>query len=637
MATREPKTRLLPAGALKASLPEKLSPFLATLVDGPPKNADDWIFEIKFDGYRMLTRIGEDGAVRMFTRNGHDWTDKVQHLADAIAGMKLQPGWLDGEIVVLGDKGTTDFQALQNAFQRGRTKTIVYFFFDLPFYAGHDLRGLPLTERRAVLQKILENAPEGIRFSEQFDAPPRELVMSACRMGLEGVIGKLKTSTYTSSRSPNWIKLKCGHRQEFVIGGYTDPKGGRVGMGGLLLGVHNDAGELVYAGSVGSGFSDKSLAETHSQLQKISSDKRPFNAPTENDRRAHWVKPVLLAEVAFAEWTKDHHIRHPVFHGIRTDKPAKAIVREDPKHMTGPDSDETKLPAKLRVSNPERVIDPSTGITKLELVRFYASVGELAMEHLKGRPVSLVRAPQGIDGQLFFQKHLEKGTIQGIRTLDLALHPGHEPFLEVATPEGLLSAAQLNVVEFHTWNGVKTAIARPDRMTFDMDPGDGLKWASMQQGTELVRTILNELGLKAFVKTSGGKGLHVVVPLKRQYDWDTVKDFSQAIVAHMAQVVPQLFVAKLGPKNRVGKIFIDYLRNGFTATTASAWSARARPGLGVSVPISWEEVQTISSGAHWHVRNIRERLEVGNIQWADYSKSSQAVGPAMKKLGFKAG
>lgn len=343
-------------------------------------------------------------------------------------------------------------------------------------------------------------------------------------------------------------------------------------MGGLLLGVHNDAGELVYAGSVGSGFSDK---------------------------------------------------------------PAKAIVCEDPKHMTGPDSDETKLPAKLRVSNPERVIDPSTGITKLELVRHYALVGELAMEHLKGRPVSLERAPQGIEKQLFFQKHLEKGSIKGIRTLDPVIHPGHEAFLEVASPEGLLSAAQLNVIEFHTWNGVKSAISKPDRMTFDMDPGEGLDRPSMQQGTKLVHAFLEQLGLRAFVKTSGGKGMHIVVPLNRQYDWDTVKAFSQAIVEHLAQTIPQLFVAKLGPKNRVGKIFIDYLRNGFTATTACAWSARARRGLGVSVPITWDEVQTISSGAHWHVRNVKERVAIGHSPWADYAVSAQSASKAMKLLGFR--
>lgn len=626
----------MPADAVKASMPDKLAPVLATLVDGPPANAEDWIFEIKFDGYRMLTRIDKSG-VKLFTRNGHDWTSKVQHLADAIASMKLNPGWLDGEIVVLGENGGTDFQALQNAFQRGRTSSIVYFFFDIPFYGGYDLRGVPLMERRELLEDLLNEAPEGIRFSETFDAAPRDIVHSACKLGLEGVIGKKKESLYGSgSRSPDWIKLKCTQRQEFVIGGYTDPKGGRVGMGSILVGVHNEAGELVYAGSVGSGFTDKSLAATLEQLQALSAKKSPFSKPTENDRRAHWVEPKLLAEVSFSEWTKDHHIRHPVFHGLRSDKPAKKIIREEPTHMTGPDVEEkSRIPAKLKISNPERVIDPSTGITKVEVVRFYALVADLMMEHLKGRPVSLVRAPSGIKGQLFFQKHLESYQMAGIEQLDPAIHPGHDQYIAVAKPEGLLSAAQMNVIEFHTWNAVKSSIAKPDRMTFDMDPGEGVEWKTMQQATELVRVFLKELGLVSFVKTSGGKGMHVVVPLKRQYGWDTVKDFSEAIVIHLARTLPQLFVAKLGPKNRVGKIFIDYLRNGFGSTTATAWSARARPGLGVSVPITWEEVQTITSGAHWHLKNIHTRLDKGNLPWADYSKSAQALGTAMKKLGFK--
>lgn len=290
------------------------------------------------------------------------------------------------------------------------------------------------------------------------------------------------------------------------------------------------------------------------------------------------------------------------------------------------------LPAKFRVSNPERVIDPSTGVTKIELVRFYGLVGPLILEHLKGRPVSLVRAPAGITGELFFQKHLDKGEIPGVRQLDPALNPAHAQLLEVATAQGLLSAAQLNVVEFHTWNAVKTAIGKPDRMTFDLDPGDGVKWAQIQQAAELVRVFLEQLGLVSFVKTSGGKGLHVVVPVKRLYDWDTVKDFTQAIVVHLARTLPQLFVAKSGPKNRVGKIFIDYLRNGFGATTASAWSARARPGLGVSVPIAWSELTKVTSGAHWNVRNIHTRLDKGNEPWSGYAKSACSLGQGKRIL-----
>ncbi len=627
----------MPADAVEAPMPAKLAPVLATLVDAPPARPEDWIYEIKFDGYRMLARIDAKG-VRLITRNGHDWSSRMPHLVRALEGMKLAPGWLDGEVVVLGDAGATSFQALQNAFESTRTQDIVYFLFDLPYYDGHDLRAVPLHERRALLQALLAEPPPEIRFSEVFDAPPRDIVASACKIGLEGIIGKRKQSTYSSRRSPDWIKLKCSHRQEFVIGGYTDPKGSREGFGAILVGVHDEKGDLLYAGAVGSGFNGRTLADLHQRLRKIPSDSRPFKNPTENDRRAHWVRPVLLAEVTFSEWTTGGHIRHGVFHALRSDKPAKAITREKPVHPTGADQEQAAthtLPPKFKVSNPERVIDPSSGLTKVELVRYYALIAPLMMEHLKDRPVSLVRAPSGITGELFFQKHLDKGRMPGIRQLDPALSPDHQQLLEVATPEGLLSAAQMNVVEFHTWNAVKRTIGKPDRMTFDLDPGEGVGWPAIQQATEVVRVFLDELGLASFVKTSGGKGLHVVVPLKKQYGWDAVKDFSQAIVQHLSRTLPKMFVAKTGPRNRVGKIFIDYLRNGFGATTACAWSARARPGLGVSVPIAWEEVQKISGGAQWTVQNIHTRLDKGNDPWKDYAASAQGLAKAMKTLGFK--
>ncbi len=287
--------------------------------------------------------------------------------------------------------------------------------------------------------------------------------------------------------------------------------------------------------------------------------------------------------------------------------------------------------SSLHVTHPERVIDASTGFTKLDLVRYYGLVAPLILPHLKARPVSLVRAPSGIGGELFFQKHLE-GKIAGVKSLDPALDPDHAPLMELPSAEALLSAAQMNVVELHTWNALKTSIDKPDRMTFDLDPGEGVEWKTMQQGAGLVRVFLQQLGLEAFVKTSGGKGLHVVVAVRKQHGWDTVKAFSQAIVQHLARTLPQIFVAKSGPKNRVGKIFIDYLRNGFGATTACAWSARARPGMGVSVPIRWEEVESIRSGAHWTVADIHDRLDEGNAPWDGYA--AQALGPAMKTLGF---
>ncbi len=641
-----------PAGARPADLPATLQPELATLVDSPPTDPANWIYEIKFDGYRMLTRA-EGGQVRLVTRNGNDWTRKLPELVRSLEGMELPDGWYDGEIIMPGERVPADFQALQGAFDSARTADIVYYLFDLPYCAGHDLRDVPLEQRREVLRRIVERKPaDKVRFSAVFDAPPLDIVASACRLGLEGVVAKRRDSAYVTRRSSDWIKLKCGQRQEFVIGGYTDPKGSRTGVGSLLLGVHDDAGRLRYAGNVGTGFNERSLREIRERLDALATDKPAFAPDPELPRNAHWVRPELVAEVAFGEWTRTGRIRHSVFHGLRADKKAAAIVREQPQHDPLPDQPAAaagskpkakaaapvaapELPSTLRVSNPDRVIDAQSGTTKIALVRYYALVGPLMMEHLKGRPVALVRAPAGVGGELFFQKHAERYNMPGVEQLDPALSPDHKPMLEIARAEGLLSAAQMNVIEFHTWNGVKSAIGKPDRMTFDLDPGEGVSWKQVQQAAQLVRAFLTELKLPAFIKTSGGKGLHVVVPLKRQLDWDTVKDFSAAIVQHLARTIPDRFVAKSGPKNRVGRIFIDYLRNGFGATTACAWSARARPGLGISVPIGWDELDGLASGAQWTVATVPERLAQGNTPWQDYEASRVALGPAMKLLGFE--
>jgi bifunctional non-homologous end joining protein LigD len=616
------KAGALPAGATRKAAPAALKPQLATLVDRPPSEPDQWIYEAKFDGYRILTRV-TGRRVRLITRNGHDWTDKLAHLGKALQSMRLKPGWLDGEIVLLDERGATRFQQLQNAIDSARTGEIVYFLFDLPHYAGHDLTKVPVEERRALLRSILKGAPAAIRFSDAFDGPPDRLVASACKLGLEGIIGKRRGSHYTPRRNPDWIKLKCAQRQEFVIGGWTDPKGSRTGLGALLLGVHDAKGKLVYAGKVGSGFDDDSLAALSRKLGKLAAKQSPFGTRVP-PAGVHWVKPTLVAEVTFSEWTDRGHLRHPVFHALRTDKPAKSIVREDPIAPLGPDTDEpvASIPASLRVSHPDRVIDASSGLTKIELVRYYARVGELMMEHLRARPVSLVKAPQGVGKPVFFQKHADKYRMDGIVPLDRKLDPEHPPYMEVRSPLGLLSAAQMNAIEFHSWNAVKSAFKKPDRMVFDLDPGEGTRWSAVQSGAELLHAFLRELQLTAFLKTSGGKGLHVVTPIERQFDWDTVKKFSQAIVVHMAATLPQLFVAKSGPRNRVGKIFIDYLRNGFGATTVSAWSARARAGLGISVPVAWSELPGIESGAQWTVKTAHLRVDEGNKPWAAYPREA---------------
>lgn len=621
---------------VKADLPLVLQPQLSTLVDAPPNDSAEWIYEIKFDGYRILTRINGK-KIQLFTRNGNDWSHKLPMLVKAIAEMDLKPGWLDGEIVILNEKGIPDFQALQGAFDSSRIQSVIYYLFDLPFYGGHDLRSVPLIERRALLKTLFENpTPEQIRFSDVFDVPPDDIIAAACHLGLEGVIGKRKGSTYVSGRSTDWIKLKCNQRQEFVIGGYTDPQGSRLLIGSLLLGVYNENGELQYTGNVGTGFDDTTLRDLKAKLDSIPADRSPFNKATEIDNKAHWVMPTLVAEVSFGEWTKSGHIRHSVFHGLRADKNAKAIIREKPVHsISAKPVRLSSLQASLHVTNPGRVIDSSSGLTKIDLIRYYNLVTPLILKHLRGRPVSLVRAPAGVTGKLFFQKHLEKNSMPGVKQLDVSLDPEHASLLEISTAEGILSAAQMNVIEFHTWNATKDAIGKPDRMIFDLDPGEGVPWNIMQESAQLVRVFLNEIGLNSFLKTSGSKGLHVVVPIKHLSDWDTVKDFSHTIVKHLAAILPQRFVAKSGPDNRVGKIFIDYLRNGFGATTVSAWSARARPGLGVSVPVAWEELESLTGSAHWTVSNIHSRLDKGNAPWAGYDASPQSILSAMKTLGVK--
>ncbi|CAB3827593.1 Multifunctional non-homologous end joining protein LigD [Achromobacter mucicolens] len=635
--------RALPGVA--ADLPAHLKPQLATLVDGVPHHAPDWLYEMKFDGYRLVVRI-EGDDVRLFTRNGHDWSAKLPHLVEAFRALPAKWAWVDGEIVMLDREGIPSFQALQNAFDGERTQDIVFYAFDLPFIGQRDLRQEPLTVRRALLQQLMDTTEDDhLRFSEALEAAPSDLVATACKMGLEGIMAKRLSSPYVSRRTNTWVKVKCARRQEFAIVGYTAPKGSRAGLGALLLAVTEQDGSLRYAGKVGTGFDDASLVSLQKRLASIETGKKPVaNAPAGGGVR--WVKPELIAEVSFGEWTGGGHIRHSVFRGLRQDKPVRAISREKAvpvKDIEG-DAGATKPPSKAapatkasrakggKLTNPDRVIDPSTKLTKLDLARYYALVAPLMLEHLKGRPVSFLRAPAGIQGEFFFQKHLE-AAMPGVKSLPAKLDPDHPPLLEVPTAEAIMSAVQMNVVEFHTWNAVKTSIGKPDRMLFDLDPGEGVQWPAMQQAANLVRVLLEEIGLKAWLKTSGGKGLHVVVPLRKQYDWDTVKRFSQVIVQHLARTLPQLFVAKSGPKNRVGKIFADYLRNGFGATTVCAWSARARPGLGVSVPVKWEELDKLTGGAHWTIQDIHTRLDAGNTPWDDYAP--QSLAPAMSAMEFE--
>jgi bifunctional non-homologous end joining protein LigD len=620
--TRKAKAGI-PAGAVKAALPFAFFPQLAVLVDEPPKG-DGWTYEVKFDGYRLLARIDGDD-VRLFTRNGNDWTSRLKGLRDEVRSLGIASAWLDGEIVVMNPRGNPDFQSLQRAFDSSKTADIVYFVFDAPHFGGYDLTRVPLIQRRQLLQKVFgKTGSARVRYSEHFDAPVEQLLEGACKQGLEGLIGKRADAPYASTRSNSWIKLKCNRRQEFVVAGYTDPKGSWAGFGSLLLGVHDDAGRLVYAGNVGTGFDDALLRSLMAKLKALATDKDPFHQRPRNVK-GHWVRPKLIAEVTFTEWTSDGRIRHPVFHGLRADKDPEAITREPELH--------DPTPPGIRITNPDRVIDPKSKATKLDLVRYYERIAPHMLPHLVGRPIALVRAPTGIGGELFFQKHGEKIRIPGIRQLDRSYWPGHPAMLEVATQETLVGAAQMNVIELHTWNSTTADIAHPDRVIFDLDPGEGVSWETLKEGTALTKKMLDLLGLKSFLKTSGGKGLHIVVPLTPQWDYDQVKDFSGDLVQHMAATIPKLFVSKSGARNRVGRIFIDYLRNGKGATTIAAFSARARPGLGVSVPVAWKELPDLAAADQWNIANVHERLKKLRADpWKDYWKTKQTLEAAATRL-----
>ncbi|QVW25514.1 DNA ligase D [Pseudomonas hormoni] len=642
-------------GAHKATLPDLIKPELATLVEKAPDG--EWSYEIKFDGYRIMARI-DHGEVKLFTRNGHDWTHKLPKQAEALASLQLESAWLDGEMVVTNEQGVPDFQALQNAFDSGRSGNILYYLFDMPYLNGVDLREVPVEERRVALATVLKpNEDPLLRFSDAFAEEPDALLNSACQMQMEGLIGKRLGSPYVSRRSSDWIKLKCKHRQEFVVVGYTDPKGSRNAFGALLLGLHDrNSGELRYAGKVGTGFNETTLKSIYEQLKPLQTKKPSVvNPPTGFDAKGvHWLKPVLLAEIAFAEMTKEGSVRHAVFHGLRDDKPAEDITEERPKvvkkstaekpaprqkkasEKTAPAPSQLGLgEGKVRITHPDRVIDASSGTTKVQLAEYYARVAEWILPELKDRPVALVRAPDGIAGELFFQKNAERLAIPGITTLDKELTG--QPIMIINSAEALIGAVQMSTVELHTWNATSDNLDKPDRFVLDLDPDPALPWKSMVEATQLTLSVLDELGLKAFLKTSGGKGIHLVVPLTRKLGWDEVKDFSHAIVSHMAKLLPERFSAVSGPKNRVGRIFIDYLRNGLGATTICAYAARTREGLPVSVPIFREEVAGLKGGNQWNVHNVHERLaEVGDEPWADLKKTKQAITAEMRRrVGMK--
>jgi bifunctional non-homologous end joining protein LigD len=627
------------------SMPSVIEPELAMLVNRPPAHGD-WSYEIKFDGYRMLTRV-EDGDVKLVTRNGYDWTGRMSGLQKALKALPVTNAWLDGEVVVLDPTGKPDFNMLQNAFDRRSTAELVMFVFDVLWLDDTDIREQPLRARRQLLRELIDEFESPlVRYSQDFSQDPLSLIATARKMSLEGIIGKRGDAPYRSGRSTDWIKLKCNLRQEFVIGGFTRPKGMSAGVQSLLLGVFEEDGSLRYAGNVKPTIPPSKINAFAKQAQGLSQPEPPFlRLPKpERERDYFWLRPEIVCEVSFLEWTRGGEVRHPVFQGIRADKPARAVTQEpvvdidvgEPADQGNvatrerPGSRGTVILRDVKISNPHRVMDE--GHTKLELARYYDAIAEWALPYLHDRPLTLVRAPEGIKGELFFQKHAERMRIPGVEELPTQVHPRHPPLLVANNPQALVGLAQMSVVELHSWNAVAPDLEHPDRVVFDLDPDPSMPWSAMIEAALLTKVVLDELGLVSFPKTSGGKGLHIIVPLTSKQSWDDVKAFSQAVARHMARVVPARFSAVSGLKNRQGKIFIDYLRNSRGASTVAPFSVRARPGMAVSMPVSWDEVEFVTRADEWTMRRAVERQRTLSADtWDSYWRTRQGITAAMRR------
>ena len=632
------------AGAKHAkSLPE-IAPQLATTADKAPAG-DDWLHEIKFDGYRMLARL-QNGKVELRSRNDLDWTKKFAELAGALAELELGDAVLDGEIVHFTKSGTTSFSALQNDLADGTTENLIYMAFDLLFLDGWDLTGARLEDRKEALRTILEaKAVPAIRYSDHQIGKGPEFLAAACRFGLEGAVSKRRDSPYRPGRSAAWIKMKSGEREEFVIVGFTDPAGARSGFGALLVGYHTAAGDLVYAGRVGTGFSDKVLAALRKRLGKLEQRQPTVKLPKGlSARGTHWVKPELVAEVSFVEWTADGILRQPSFIGLREDKAAAEVVLTPiatgrrsslpaPSGETEIGPDGAALVQGIRITNAARVVFPERGITKLQVAEYYAAVAELILPHVARRPLSLLRCPEGLAGERFFQKHLSAGVPAAIK--QAAIAGEREAYVMIEDTQGLLALVQMGVLEIHPWGSTIDRPETPDRLIFDLDPDEGLGWERVIAAALAVREALEALGLRSFAKTTGGKGLHVVVPIRPTLDWDQAKEFTRALVAKLAAEAPHLYTASLAKKDRRGRIFIDYLRNGRGATAVAAYSTRAKPAATVSAPLTWDEVESGIRPDQFTITNMERRLRsLGADPWADFARTKQAISAgARRKLG----
>ncbi|HEX8668599.1 MAG TPA: DNA ligase D, partial [Allosphingosinicella sp.] len=556
----------------------------------------------------------------VYTRSGLDWSDKFPEIVAAARDLEVGSALLDGEIVKLDEKGASGFSALQQAISEGG-RGLTLFLFDALEIEGEDLTKLPNIERKQRLAALLgPGKPPTLLYAEHIVGHGEQLLDAMCEAGQEGIISKRADAPYRGARSKCWLKIKCIQRQEFVIIGWTpSDKKGR-GFRSLLLGVHEEGG-LRYVGKVGTGFSMDVMHDLLVRMERIEAHKAPTAVPRPDARGAHWVKPQLVCEVAFTEFTSEGVVRHPSFLGLRSDKKAKEVVRELPQPVAP-----AAAPDNIKISNPERVLWPETGITKQELVDYYRTIGPMMLEWAANRPLSLVRCPQGRAKKCFFQKHNTATFGPQVRQIEIEEKKGEVvDYVYVEDAAGIIACVQMGTIEFHGWGSPVAAVEQPDRLVFDIDPDEGLGFGEVKRTARELHKYLADMGLQSFPMVTGGKGLHVVVPLVPEAEWPQVKDFAQRFAVALATTEPERFTANLAKVKRKGRIFLDYLRNQRGATAIMPYSARARDGATVAAPISWDELDDLQSGAPFSVRDaatLADRATSRALQgWGEASQT----------------
>ncbi|MBW3552224.1 MAG: DNA ligase D [Gemmatimonadetes bacterium] len=671
LSKSKPKPKPKPKSKSKSKskskpLPSDLRVQLATLVGDAPEG-EDWVHELKFDGYRVLCLL-EDGRARVITRNGKDWTDRFAGVAEALAGLPAGTAALDGEVVVMDRRGVTSFQMLQNSLSGARVGEPLLYAFDLLHLDGEDLRRKPLLERKAALAALLDGAPERVRYSDHVIGRGPAFFEQACRTGVEGIISKRADQPYRGGRGKDWLKVKCTARQEFVIVGYSEPSGSRVGIGALLLGVHDEDGRLVYTGKVGTGFDTRTLLRLEERLAPMERKTPPVDGAPRGAkaRGVHWVRPELVAEIEFTEWTDDGRIRHPSFQGLREDKEAEEVVREATPNGERPEAapeagavsrgsgnrkkgksagkatgkgSGKAAPASggrlevagVRVTSTDKVLWEEQGVTKGELFAYYEAIAEVMLPRMVDRPLTLVRCPSGAGAKCFYQKHANDSVPDLIPRVPVEEKEGPALYMYIDGLPSLIGLVQLGVLEFHVWGSRRDRLERPDRLVFDLDPDEDLPFGEVARAALDLRDRLEDLGLESFPKSTGGKGLHVVVPVTRRSSWEEAREFTRAIALAMVADEPDRFTAKMTKSRRTGRVFLDYLRNTRNATAIADYSTRSRPGAPVATPLAWEEVDPGAKQPPSHgIRDVPERVAESGDPWIGYDGVRQSITAKMK-------